>query len=133
MPTSLDCISRGLRALRKERGLSQAELAEAASVSTKLVSAIEQGGRSPSLDTIDKLCRALKVTPAHLFQAGVSSPSVRARGIVDQAISMFEGLSDAQSAQMLAVMRGVHELIDAEPETSAEPRKGPRGSRLRKK
>jgi transcriptional regulator with XRE-family HTH domain len=133
MPTSLDHVSRGIRSLRKERGMSQAELAEAAGVSTKLVSAIEQGDRSPSLDTLDKLCRALTVTPLELFAAGEPSVADAARGVADVAVSMFHGLSEVQSERMLTVMRGVRELVDAEKKRAAASKTSRRGTKPRRK
>ena len=123
MPTSLDHISRGLRLLRKERKLSQAELAEAAGVSTKLVSAIEQGERSPSLETVDKLCRALSVTPIELLQAGAPPGLSGSRSIRDRAASMFNGLDEASSQRILEVMWSVRELLDVDRTPRPRPRR----------
>lgn len=50
-----------LREVRRDRGLSQADLARAAGVSTATVSRIEGGSRSPSLNTLTRLCRVLDV------------------------------------------------------------------------
>jgi transcriptional regulator with XRE-family HTH domain len=71
-------------------GLSQEELAERAELHRTYVSDIERGARNPSLRSIDRLAKALKVSYATLFQpledslngAGASMPkkaSSRAR------------------------------------------------------
>ena len=50
-----------LRALRKARGLSQAELGEQASVNDKYLGEVERGEGNPSLDVLLRLARALGV------------------------------------------------------------------------
>jgi transcriptional regulator with XRE-family HTH domain len=109
--------------------MSQAELAEAADVSTKLVSAIEQCNRSPSLETLEKLCRALGVTPTQLLEAGASATR-GPRSHAEEIASMFMGLDDTQCERMLAVLRGVRELV--EPDVTQMRRTGAARSRARK-
>nr|HID14285.1 XRE family transcriptional regulator [Anaerolineae bacterium] len=56
-----------LTRLRKQRGLTQEGLAEAANVSIDFISLMERGQRAPSFDTLDRLAGALGVTVADLF------------------------------------------------------------------
>jgi transcriptional regulator with XRE-family HTH domain len=65
MPKSILRITLGreIKRLRSERGLSQAALAAASGVRQATISEIEQESGNPTLDTIDSLCKALKVTP----------------------------------------------------------------------
>ena len=51
-----------VRALRLFRGLTQAELADRASISEEWLRRIERGGASPSFDTIEALAKALDVS-----------------------------------------------------------------------
>ena len=56
--------------LRKERekaGLSQVELALRADISQNMINYIETGKRTPSLDSLLKICNALNINPAVLF------------------------------------------------------------------
>ena len=55
-----------LRRLRKERGLSQERLAEAASLTDDYVGFIERGENVPTLTVILKLARALGVDASEL-------------------------------------------------------------------
>jgi transcriptional regulator with XRE-family HTH domain len=56
-----------LRALRMKRKISQERLAESADLHKNMVGLLERGRRNPSLITIVKLAKALKVEPAKFF------------------------------------------------------------------
>lgn len=58
-----------LRALRKERGLSQEALALEAEVERNYVSLIELGKNSPSVRILFKLCKTLGVSPSDMLAA----------------------------------------------------------------
>lgn len=54
-------------ALRKERGITQIELAERAVLSVDAIKNIEQGRHGPTFRTIEKLALALEVPLKELF------------------------------------------------------------------
>ena len=56
-----------LRDLRKQRGITQEQLAEAASISVDFLSLIERGINAPSFETLEKLSCALNVPVKQLF------------------------------------------------------------------
>lgn len=58
----LDQISDNLSRIRKERRYTQRELAELAGLNPNYYAKVERGDGMPSLKTIHKLARALKVT-----------------------------------------------------------------------
>jgi transcriptional regulator with XRE-family HTH domain len=60
-------FGRQVKALRRDRGVSQAQLAEAVSLSEEWIRRIERGEGSPSLDTIEAISLALGETPASLL------------------------------------------------------------------
>ena len=60
-----------IRSLRKEAGLSQEELADAAGLHRTYIGAIERGERNISLINIIQLARSLRVKPADLLE-GIS-------------------------------------------------------------
>ena len=62
-----------IAALRRERGLSQAELAGAIGVSPSALGMYEQGRREPSADTMVALARALSVSTDFLLTGRVST------------------------------------------------------------
>ena len=55
-----------LRALRKARGLSQADLGESANLNDKYLGELERGEGNPSLEVLMKLAKALDIDLATL-------------------------------------------------------------------
>lgn len=56
-----------VKQLRKQAGLSQEELAELIKRDPRTIVAIEAGKRNPTLNTIYKLAKALKVSASQLL------------------------------------------------------------------
>ena len=57
-------VARNLRVLRKQKGLSQEELAFQAGINRNYVGQIEREEKSPTVDIIEKLCGSLGVSPS---------------------------------------------------------------------
>ena len=57
-----------VRELRKERGLSQVELAAKVGIDRSYMGFLERGERNPSLEVIAKIAEALSVTPDELLK-----------------------------------------------------------------
>ena len=65
---SAQTVADRLMALREERALSQARLAELAGVDRKTINRIENGHFSPSLDTLTRLSVVLKCRLSELVE-----------------------------------------------------------------
>ncbi|MCX4275568.1 MAG: helix-turn-helix transcriptional regulator [Candidatus Gastranaerophilales bacterium] len=65
-----DLLAFGLRVkeLRKEKGLTQSELAEKIGLSNNFIGMIERGERNTSVDKIFKLAKAFNMTLAEFFK-----------------------------------------------------------------
>ncbi|HVI75915.1 MAG TPA: helix-turn-helix transcriptional regulator [Anaeromyxobacteraceae bacterium] len=66
----MDLLTRfagNVRRLRAKKKLSQKSLADKVGISVSYVSMLERGQRSPPLETVEKMARALGVTPANLL------------------------------------------------------------------
>ena len=66
----MDLVTRfadNVRRLRAKRQLSQKSLADKVGISVSYVSMLERGQRSPPLETLEKVAKALGVTPAALL------------------------------------------------------------------
>jgi transcriptional regulator with XRE-family HTH domain len=57
-----------LRARREELGMSQAELAKLAGISREYLGRLERARQDPTLGTLEKLAKALKVKVAELVK-----------------------------------------------------------------
>ena len=57
-----------VKALRARRGMTQEQFAEAAGLSRPHVARLETARQDPTLTTIEKLAKALKVKPAELLK-----------------------------------------------------------------
>lgn len=60
-------IGRRIQEARISKGITQAELAQQCEVSTKHISALETGGRSPKLETFIQIANALDCDPNRLL------------------------------------------------------------------
>jgi transcriptional regulator with XRE-family HTH domain len=63
----LSRFARNVHRLRTRKGLSQKALADDVGISVSYVSMLERGQRSPPLETVEKIARALRVPPAALL------------------------------------------------------------------
>ncbi len=66
----MDLLNRfagNVRKLRAKKRLSQKALADKIGISVSYVSMLERGQRSPPLETIEKMAKALGVSPAALL------------------------------------------------------------------
>lgn len=66
----MDLLTRfaaNVRRLRSKKKLSQKALADKVGISVSYVSMLERGQRSPPLETIEKMAKALGVPPAALL------------------------------------------------------------------
>jgi transcriptional regulator with XRE-family HTH domain len=63
--TAFGCV---LRALRQERGVSQEALGFESGYHRTYISLLERGRKSPSLQTIFSLSKALKIEPTELIR-----------------------------------------------------------------
>lgn len=60
-------VYKRLRQEREKINLSQMELSLESGVSQNMITYIENGKRTPTVNTLIKLCNAMKISPAILF------------------------------------------------------------------
>jgi transcriptional regulator with XRE-family HTH domain len=106
-------LGRTARRLRENQSLTLADIARRAKISSAMLSRLETGRVSPSLETIVGLARALGVTPSVLMQR------VGAEDGGAQLIRAGEGLETVRSGtrrghtyQLLAAQRGPRKLFE---------------------
>ncbi len=67
--TLRDVFARNVRVIRNKNGLSQEQLANEAGLHRTYIGSIERGERNISIDNVEKIAKALGVTPARLLSA----------------------------------------------------------------
>ena len=87
MTTRAPDIGRQIRELRKLKGLSQDQLAEAAEIDAKSLSRIERGVFLPALDTVQRLADALGLSIAELFAGEARNARALRHFLLDVALS----------------------------------------------
>lgn len=92
-----------LRALRKARGLSQAQLGERADLNDKYLGELERGKGNPSLEVLQNLAKALGVDVATVVGDDVVQLS-RAQ-LRMQAIGYIDALTDDQLRDFVRMSR----------------------------
>lgn len=68
-------VGANIRRMRRQRGLTQAVLAQRARLSTGYVSLIERGLANPRLETLSALSKALETSPMDLLRITKDDPS----------------------------------------------------------
>jgi transcriptional regulator with XRE-family HTH domain len=95
-------FSAKLREVRHSRGMTQAELARQAHVTTSYIGRLESGGAAPGIDLVDRLARALATSVADLLPA-TASPDTQAV-LRDQARRLAEALIVAADREALLML-----------------------------
>ena len=94
--TLKELFGANMRQYRKVRGLTQAQLAEAAELSVEMIGKIERGSAAPSFETIQTVMGVLDVSAAVLFGAQDNADLTGERGeILQQIHQHLSALNDA--------------------------------------
>ena len=102
-------IGNRIRAIRNAKGLTQQNLADLSGLDYRYIGAIERGERNFSIDTLEKVLSALKISLSELAYSDIEQSekdSVRWEAI-DQFIASTEGLTDEQIEILQRVNREV--------------------------
>lgn len=70
-------IGNSLIAIRKEREMTQKEVADASGISSRYLSDIEKGKKSPNLETIESICQALSVSVPILYIKAINEVNIK--------------------------------------------------------
>lgn len=65
-------VAKNIRTLRLERGFTQEELSELAGINRNYTGMIEREERSPTVDTLERIAKALEIDPVALLAAGTT-------------------------------------------------------------
>jgi transcriptional regulator with XRE-family HTH domain len=94
-----------LREIRLSRGMTQADVAREASVSTAYVGRLERGRAAPGIDLVARLAAALGTTTAELLPASGGADAVAV--LRQQARRTFDALVRTDSQAVLSLLNMV--------------------------
>lgn len=105
-------FSRRLAALRRQKGLSQRELAERLGVPRETVDYYERRAVNPTLDVIQKVAEALEVSPAQLIGDGATPTRLNKKaGPTGKVQKLFEEVSQLPRRQQEHIVRWVSAFV----------------------
>lgn len=73
MAELINQIGKQIRILRKNRGLTQEQLGEKVHLPQSYIGGVERGEKNISIETLERIIHALKVSPAELFETKLPS------------------------------------------------------------
>lgn len=110
-------VGRRLRQMRKEKGLTQAALAEKAEMIDTYLAGVERGERNIALETLEKIVKALDAEPMDAFRFGSLEPG---KGIEEKrdVIRLLAAFLEERSLEEIDLVRKMAKdimvTIDAE-------------------
>ena len=122
-------LGRVIREFRRARGLTQAKLAKAAGVTISQISNVERGDGLPSLATLYKISRAVRVTLPELFRFDTKPTGQDRAGRLAKLMALADGRRPEEldlAIDLLQVVWGAHER-KAGPKSGRIQRRSPRG------
>ena len=96
-----------LRAVRKERGLTQERLGRRAGLSGKFVGEVERGEKSISVDSLYRIAVALEVSLRELTNVSTAVPGPRAE--VEQLLALVGAVRSR--SRLMTAYRALRELF----------------------
>ena len=109
----VDLFAARLREVRRSRGLTQAELADRATVTASYVWRLESGGAAPGIDLADRLAKALGTTVADLLPSAASPDTLPI--LRDQARALFESLLRTADRETLLMLNPLLARLNESP------------------
>ena len=98
-----------LKAIRRSKGFSQPDLANASHISTQVVSNLERGTVIPSVDTLCKIARGLGVDPRELFGAGLAGAG-RPPSPTSKLVDLLATFDEDLSRQALVILKSLSQV-----------------------
>jgi len=120
---SLDGVGTRLRALRQQREVTLAQLAEETGISVSTLSRLESGGRKPTLELLLPLARSHGVTLDDLVDAPpTGDPRVHLRPMIENGITMIPLTQRADGLQAFKMIVGPERAVG--PDTPLKTHEG---------
>lgn len=101
-----------LRDLRRERGLTQEEVALRADITTSYYGQIERGSANPSVALLEKICAVMGISISDIFTDADTNP-LNIDALSMQIIHQLNGKSDEEKELILSMIKTAFRLQNA--------------------
>ena len=98
-----------LRSLRRERGLTQEEVALRADITTSYYGQIERGSANPSVALLEKICTVMGISISDIFTNADTNP-LTIDALSMQIIHQLNGKSDEEKELILSMIKTAFRL-----------------------
>ena len=98
-----------LRSLRRERGLTQEEVALRADITTSYYGQIERGAANPSVALLEKICAVMGISISDIFTNADTNP-LTIDALSMQIIHQLNGKSDEEKELILSMIKTAFRL-----------------------
>ncbi len=101
-----------LRLVRRDRNMSQEEVALEADITTTYYGMLERDAKSPTVRMLEKICRALDYPISEIFMADITCRTEEDQ-YVYQLVNLLKTRSDTEKEQLLQIMKRIICLMDS--------------------
>lgn len=124
-------FARGMRAVRKRIGMTQAQLAEAVDKHEVFISQLEREKRAPAVETIDAVAAALGLEPWELLKTGAETRERQSRVelLAERVRAVVESWPEADHERLLGVLGELGRLASSARRAAAPRRTTPKKRR----
>jgi len=99
-------ILREITRLRLERGWTEYELAKFSGVSQSTISTWYRKNQTPTIQTLDKICKGLGITLSQFFAEGADPVSLT--GKQQEMLDKWSSLTEKQQELFLELIKTIH-------------------------
>lgn len=97
-----------VRHYRKNKKLSQEQLAELCDLHPTYIGQLERGEKNASLETIMRVCEGLSVSPEVLFENIIPE---QGRSIAQEIYNIAASLSEEKQKALLDIVEKIHDIL----------------------
>lgn len=103
-------LGKRIRAYRQKMGISQEELAFKASISATYLGQIERAEKSPTVETLEKLSKALEVSIYELFLFDEEIDVPQGSSVINKINAQLSTLSEKEQNEFLKLIKNIKAL-----------------------
>lgn len=112
-----ESVGSRIRELRKAKGWTQEQLAEAASLHYSYIGGVERGDRNISLETLEKIIAAFQIPAEEIFRF---EDDTDRRKALDELVTLISGRSTEEIAALTKINREVIATLDISGEKNTK-------------